>query len=48
MKNNNRFIKSVVAAARNSETSLPWSRGSNRAAMIASRAEVETSKRRSA
>ncbi|MCR8826165.1 hypothetical protein [Pseudosulfitobacter koreensis] len=37
MKTNTRFIKSVVAAAADDKTVMPWARGARRAAFIAKR-----------
>ncbi|MBM1814102.1 hypothetical protein [Pseudosulfitobacter pseudonitzschiae] len=37
MKTNTRFIKSVVAAAADEKTVMPWARGTRRAAFIAKR-----------
>ncbi|CUH74887.1 hypothetical protein [Tropicibacter naphthalenivorans] len=36
-----RFIKSIVATAKTTETRLPWERGAPRAAMIARRTEQQ-------
>ena len=42
MKIKTRFIKSVVETARKSETELPWTRGTRRAAFLAARTEKDT------
>jgi len=37
MKPKARFIQSVIEAARQNQTEMPWARGNRRAAFIASR-----------
>lgn len=37
MKTNKRFVKSVIETAAKTETVMPWTRGSRRAAFIAKR-----------
>lgn len=37
MKPKARFIKSVIEAARQNQTEMPWTRGSRRAAFIVNR-----------
>lgn len=41
MKTNQRFIKSICETAAKEETTLPWARGSRRAAFIAKRKAAE-------
>ncbi|MEH6392556.1 MAG: hypothetical protein V7763_12955 [Sulfitobacter sp.] len=37
MRTNTRFIKSIIKAAAQDDTALPWKRGTTRAAFIAKR-----------
>jgi len=48
MKTNARFIKSIVKAATENDTVLPWARGTRRAAFIAKRTAAQTTQRKSA
>ena len=45
MKSNTRFIKGVLAAAAQDEVTLPWTRGSRRAAFIAKRTEANADRK---
>ncbi|MGR3483101.1 hypothetical protein [Salipiger marinus] len=46
MTRKSRFLKSVIAASQNAKLTLPWARGTARAAMIARRKPVEAGTRR--
>ncbi|UWR23155.1 hypothetical protein [Sulfitobacter sp. S190] len=48
MKTNTRFIKSIVAAAAENDTVMPWARGTRRAAFIAKRKATTHTLRKSA
>ncbi len=48
MKTNARFIKSVVKAAAENDTVMPWARGSRRVAFIAKRRAAEAPARKTA
>lgn len=48
MKKNARFTKSIVKAAAENDTLMPWARGARRAAFIAKRRAAEAPQRKSA
>lgn len=48
MKTNTRFTKSIVKAAAENDTVMPWARGTRRAAFIAKRRAAEAPRRKSA
>lgn len=48
MKNNTRFIKSIIQTAEAEDVVMPWTRGKNRRSFIERRAQQEKKERKTA
>jgi hypothetical protein len=48
MKQNKRFIQSVISTAKTTEVDLPWTRGKRRQAFVSKRSKDDTVTRRTA